>query len=144
MLKIPDFKNLSNSQATIVIGLVALIIGGGILVYFNLRPSETANQAKLSFWGTESGTAFESALEGFKNINKGVEISYRQIPESSYEETLINALAAGTGPDLFLLPNTDLPKNKAKIVPFDPAKINLLKFQEQYPQIAEQDFVAGG
>ncbi len=144
MPKLPDLKKLSPSQTIIVLGGLAVALGVGILIYFNLRPSESANQAKLTFWGTENKAAFEGSIEAFQNTNKGVEIQYYQINENNFEDTLVNALAAGTGPDLFMIPNTGLIKHRAKIAAFQPATINLLSFQEQYPQIAEQDFVENG
>lgn len=140
---LPDIKNFSQRQTFILIGIIALLTGLSILVFFNLRPKTAGEIAKLTVWGIENRDAFEASFEKFRGANPGIDISYRRLDPETYEDTLINALAAGSGPDIFMFANSWLSKNKSKIIPAPPDIMNMLTFQQLYPQIAEQNFTDG-
>ena len=129
-----------------------LILGGGgalaliliIFIFSNLRPSPTSQEVTLTAWGFEDRNVFEPILQGYKTLRPNVTISYEKIEEVSYEDTLLNALAAGQGPDVFMIRNRALPREKNKLTPVLPQTFTLLNLQEQFPQAVEQDFVSEG
>lgn len=101
------------------------ILGGGIalmifvtliFILSNLGGPGTTASADLTMWGVfDDQAAFDVAIKNFEKENKGIHVDYRLIPFADYEQTLLNALAAGTGPDVLMIHNTWLPKHIDKI-----------------------------
>ncbi len=144
---------LSRTQ-TIIVAIVGVIILAGILIFLGIIPGlrqEVANQndkltGDLVVWGVfDSETAVSKTLiADFKARHPNVNISYRSLDARTYEDDLINALAAGSGPDVFMVKNTWLPKHYNKLDPRDPKEFTVVNFADLYPQVATKDFVREG
>jgi len=148
--------SLSKTQI-IIISAAGLIVLFFILLFLGIIPGlkqstttgpggPSANsQIQLSFWGAaEAGesNAVQQLIDEYSKINKGVSIVYRRFDNADiYEKTLINALATGQGPDIFMLRNDWLPKHYGKISPLPDALLGLSQFRQLFPQVAEQDFI---
>ncbi len=139
---------LSRNQLIIVSigGLVILFL---ILVFLGvipgLRPAtKTKLKATLEFWGVyDQISAYRSVIDQFQSLYSGIRINYRQFDPGTYENELINALAAGKGPDIFMIHNTWLPKHYDKISPLPQEKLNLATYTDQlFPEVVKQDFTA--
>ncbi|MBI2033617.1 MAG: extracellular solute-binding protein [Candidatus Liptonbacteria bacterium] len=136
---------LSKKQILILGGGGALVLVLIILIFLNLRSSSPQSQAvTLTVWGFEDRNAFDAILQGYKTLRSNVTISYEKIEENNYESVLLNALASGQGPDVFMIRNRALPREKNKLAPAFPQTFTLLNLQEQFPQVVEQDFVSEG
>lgn len=107
-------------------------------------------KVSLEFWGVfDESDAFSGVIKSYQTINPNVKIFYRKFAYEDYEKSLIDALAAGTGPDMFMIGHNWLPKHGDKLKPL-PAKIAGLKkplftikeFQEQFVEAAYNDLVA--
>src|SRR4051812_47457219 len=61
-------------------------------------------------------------IESYRKIHPNVTIEYSKRNIENYEGDLLNALASGTGPDIFSINNTWLPLYLDKVVPA-PAKL---------------------
>lgn len=118
--------------------LVLRSIGGG-----------QVQSATLEFWGVfDDRSAFDKVITNFQASNPGIKVLYKQFSYEDYERSLINALAAGTGPDIFMVHNTWLPKHgdKLKALPatIPGQKQPLLTIQDYkkvFVDVAFQDFV---
>ena len=123
---------------TIIILLFTGVIPG-------LRSKTTGNLAgNLTIWGvfdTEK-TMNESLITSFVTANPAVRITYRQMNPATYELDLINALAAGTGPDIFMLKNTWLSKHANKISPLPADRLPINGLGAIFPDVVIRDFVA--
>ncbi len=102
----------------------------------------------LQFWGTfDDPTYYEQIIREYKRSNTNVTIIYRQVPFSEYEQDLISAFAAGSGPDIWLMHNTWLPKHQDLIAPLpQPSKNPLFtfkQFQERFVDVAVSDLTRG-
>ena len=126
------------------IGLMVLIT-----VVFILRSSggSSATEATLEVWGVfDDANAFSQSIQDFEKANKGIKVNYRLIPSRDYESTLLNALAAGQGPDVFMVHNTWLPKYIDKILPM-PASfpgtnaplMTIRQFQDSFVDVTYKD-----
>jgi len=146
-----DFKNLSRPQ---LIGLAA--VGGVVLIFAlifigiipGLRTTEndpTKISATLSVWGVgDKEDGLGAARSVFQKTYPNVGISYRGFDDyASYELTLLDALAAGKGPDIFAIHNTALPKQLNKIAAAPQALVSITALRSLFPQVVEQDFVSG-
>lgn len=117
--------------------LVIRNIGGG-----------TTKPVTLTFWGVyDDRTAFDKVIQDFQSQNLGVSVKYLQVPYDQYESTLVNALAAGTGPDVLMIHNTWLPKHGDKLAVMPAGTVNpdaqkaytFQDFQTQFVDVAAQD-----
>ncbi len=136
----------SRNQLIIIGSVAAVILLFAILFYIGYRGPLTRQEARLEMWGIfDDLRKVEPLIRGFQRSSPGVIINYRQFNDpEQYEKELVNAFAAGNGPDVFMFHNTWLPKHFDKIVPLPQEQLPLSKFRELFPQIAEQDFVLNG
>jgi multiple sugar transport system substrate-binding protein len=135
---------LAPKQAAIILGAVFFIIVLAVVIFIGGRRSGTAQKFTLTVWGFDKSDAMQSIIEGYKKMRPNATVNYVQVPEAGYDDLLLNALAAGTGPDVFPIGNRDLPKQKDKLLAADPSQMPLVKFRNLFPQVAEDDFVSDG
>ncbi len=135
----------------IIISAVGAIVLFLLLVFLGiipgLRPATKTNiKANLEFWGVyDSKNAYQTIIDQFQNLHPGIQIKYAQFDPSTYEKELINALAAGKGPDIFMLHNTWLPKHYDKISPLPKTKLDINTYSAQlFPDVATEDFTSQG
>ncbi len=143
---------LTTSQL-IVFACVALVVIYGALLFTCIAPGlQSCNTpaakitAKLSFWGvSENAKGYEPAFQEFKKTYPGVEITYRGFPSvSQYESALLDALASGNSPDLFMLSHRGTRKWLNKITPIPQALFTPAMLRASFPQVVEHDFISQG
>ena len=123
--------------------MIFILIFAGVIP--GLRPGAKQRlKADLEFWGVfDKSDIYQSVIDQFQNIHQGVSINYRQFDPQSYENELINALAAGQGPDIFMIHNSWLPKHYDKISPLPSEKLNIAVYGDQlFPKVVKTDFTA--
>ncbi len=144
-------KNFTQKQIIIIGGAVLVVLIAAVLFLLNIRTGSSGSQStlKISIWGTDDAKAFNDVIQSYAGPGSGTEaqITYTQIDPSQYETTLLAALAAGTGPDIFEIPNRDLSQWQSVVVPI-PATLattfNQVTLQSDFPDVVAQDFVSGG
>lgn len=133
---------MDKKKVLIIAGIAGLVII--LILIIGLKRNQGGGSVTLKFWGVYDDMSFYSDLiSAYQKENKNVTIKYEEKPFDTYEKDLINALAAGTGPDIFSIHNTWLPKYKDKIV-FMPQGENFLtlrNFQDAFVDVAYSDFV---
>ena len=75
----------------------------------------------VTVWGTVDQTAVDQALQGLRQSNKELsDVRYVQRPSGTYAADLVNAMASGTGPDLFFIGQDEvfLFADKIQVVPY--------------------------
>jgi len=131
-------------------GIVVVVLIIMVLVLRSIGPGN--QQVSLEFWGVfDNPTTFEKIFRDYTAINKNVKITYKQFAFDTYEKNLIDALAAGTGPDVLMIHNTWLPKHKNKLKAL-PATMSGQKkplftiqdIKDQFVDVVEKDFVSNG
>ncbi len=106
-----------------------------ILILKSIGGGQTQNTT-LEFWGVfDDRSAFDKVIRDFQGLNPGVKVFYKQFSYEDYERNLIDAMASGTGPDVFMVHNTWIPKHGDKLAAL-PAKIPGLK----QPLLTVQDY----
>jgi len=130
-----------NRKIIIVIIAAFILILVGLFVYGYI--SERNNQAAtLEFWGVfDDRSAVKPLIDGFQSTNSKIKINYTQFTDPVlYEQKLVDALAAGRGPDVFMFHNSWLPKHFDKLAPLTEEQLPLVQFRSLYPEVVEQDF----
>lgn len=132
----------------IILGAVGVIILFFILVFAGILPGLRQNigpSVKLQVWGVgDDYQVWQGITNSYSQAHTNVTVQYTSLAPADYESKLINALAAGNGPDVFMFGNSWLDKHGDKIVPAPASVINLATFQNLFPQVAVQDLVKGG
>lgn len=97
--------------------LLAVLIFGGILPGF--KGGGAGGQAtEISMWGTFPRDKIKALILDFNEENRNLfKINYSEKISSDYESEIVNALAAGTGPDAWILTQDLILKNKDKVYP---------------------------
>lgn len=134
--------NLSKNKIILLSagGLILLVI---VLIFVFKKPAGTAVAAKLTIWGVDGAGAFSGSVDTYTKAHRDSSINYVPMDPVGYEDKLIKALAAGTGPDIFYVSNHDLGKLGNLIAPLDPLQFNTANLNEQFPSVAAQDFSVG-
>jgi multiple sugar transport system substrate-binding protein len=131
-------------------GIAILVFLTVILILRNVGGPDTGQRVALEFWGVfDDRTDFDKVIREFQTQNPNVAVVYRQFSFDDYEKEVINALAGGTGPDVFMIHHTWLAKHKDKLAPL-PASIPGLdqppmtfgEFRDQFVEVAVQDLTA--
>jgi ABC-type glycerol-3-phosphate transport system substrate-binding protein len=88
----------------------------------------------LTYWRLfDDEDVFKDALTEYKRMHPNVTINYVKKDYETYEEDLLNALAAGTGPDIFMLRHDTISKHLDKLAPA-PQGFNLIEQGKNEPK----------
>jgi len=113
------------------------------------EPKQAQPQYKLTLevWGFDDGDVLVEAFANYKKLYPAIkEINYKKqtINAVSYKEELLDALAAGKGPDIFLIHNAWLPTFKDKIIEAPADVISEQRVKNNFVDVVLADFVEGG
>jgi len=129
-------------QQTIFIGIVLGVILLVSLVFARALPGRRPPVLKsdIIVWGTgDESRVWRDTINRFESTYSGVNVKYVSVSEENYEAELLNALAAGRGPDIFMFHSKWLPRHIDKIVPASQDKLTQITFSSLFPQVTEGD-----
>ena len=115
-------SNGVNRQYIIIGGIAALVILIGLALTFGLgQKPATFDPVNLEMWGFgDNVEVWEAMAVKFREQNPYISVTYRSFAPATYEEMLVNRLAEGKGPDIFLLTSEQLGKQRDKILALPP------------------------
>lgn len=137
------------------------IVGGGLLVILILiivlvitsKPksgqTKVVKDNTITIWDYKNEkSAFDPSITSFQRSND-IKIQYVQKNPASYIEDTVSAIAAGNGPDIWIVPNNLLPKIKDKLVPMPAKRIadeeekkdDLEVYKDTFPFAVSQDSI---
>ncbi|OGC84717.1 hypothetical protein A3F55_02550 [Candidatus Adlerbacteria bacterium RIFCSPHIGHO2_12_FULL_53_18] len=102
----------------IVLGVCAalILIGVGVFASFG-GVLGGGGTGQVVIWGTLDGTMMNNVLTSLRNADETFQdVSYTEKNPATYDTELLNAMAAGTGPDLFLIDSDKLHSFSDKII----------------------------
>jgi len=101
---------------------------------------------ELEVWGfLDDRDNLNEIFEIYKSLNPNIrDIKYRKLTTDTYKTELIDALASGQGPDIFLIHNTWLPGFSDKIIPAKAEVISEQKFKSDFVDVVSSDFFSEG
>ena len=127
--------------------IIFLIVAGILVVVFLLLVfvggKQSVEKVNLTVWGIDDELVWDYAVRRYQRAHPGAHIKYTEFKPEMYEEELINALAAGRGPDIFMINNRWTVKHADKIAPMPAGKMSAADFSGLFPQVVEHDFLAG-
>jgi multiple sugar transport system substrate-binding protein len=128
----------------ISIALSSLLLSSMILLSgCSCRSTVSSHQVSLEVWGLfDDSDTMAKAIGEYKKRNPAIkDIQYKKITIESYENDLRDALAAGNGPDVFLIHNSWLAKHQDKLFPAPDQIVNSKQTQDTFVDVVSQDFV---
>ncbi len=100
---------MKNFQLIILIVFIAAAVFG-VLVFSGVIPignnNDTGGQGTVVLWGTIGFQVISAPLDDFNRANPSFVLKYVQKDPQTFDQDLLEALASGVGPDLFLLPDS--------------------------------------
>ncbi len=127
-------------QQLIFLGVVGVIIVVFLIIFF-AGGRKSTEKINLTVWGIDDELAWDYAIFRYQKSHPNVRIEYTELTPETYEKELINALAAGRGPDVFMINNRWVAKHADKIIPMPAGKMSANAFTGLFPQVAEYDFL---
>lgn len=111
-----------------------------------LKEKETPYTVSLEMWGVFDDTdAYRDIIGPYLRMNPHVKtIEYRKMAVDTYERDLIDALAAGNGPDIFMIRNVWLPSFANKLAPADPGFVSERDYRDAFVDVTADDFFSDG
>src|SRR3990167_6453900 len=98
----------------------------------------------LQMWKRfDSTDKWQDIISAYGEYRAGVKIVYTQKPADTYERDLLDAMAAGKGPDIFSLQNGSLPRFRDKISPTPADIMPLRSYLDTFVKVAADNFVEG-
>lgn len=103
----------------------------------------------LDLWVVYDNTeAFNGQIQAFESQNQGVKVNIKKFTNlEEYEDLIVNEIAEGKGPDVFMIQNSWITKHAGKLYPL-PLNQNILMtpdmFRETFFQAAADDLIVNG
>ena len=131
---------MKNFQTIILIVFIVAAVFG-ILVFSGAIPlgnSDTPGAlGSVTLWGTIKSELIFSALEEFNTANPAFSVKYDQKSPETFDQDLLEALAVGRGPDLFLLPDNLAYHYQNKILAIPYESFSVASFKKSFAGAGE-------
>jgi ABC-type glycerol-3-phosphate transport system substrate-binding protein len=130
--------------------ITCFILGLGLLLGVSGCGCKTSTtpqyKVSLEVWGAlDDSYTYSQIFDKYKKINPQIQrIEYKKINYDTYRKDVVDALAAGQGPDVFLVHNTWLPIFKDKLMPADGTILSEQKYRQDFADVAADDFIDQG
>ncbi|MDP3965174.1 MAG: extracellular solute-binding protein [bacterium] len=125
-------NKLSIFQIILLIIFGVLGVAGVLIFAFASSGNDSTSVGEVLIWGDIDSKAMDAVLQEAAATNQDLQqVTYVQKDATTYESELVNALADGSGPDLFILRQDYLLRNAGRIIPvpvesLPPAQFNAL------------------
>ncbi len=141
---------LFSKQKVIIaaIGVLTLVLIAALIAFFG-TPEKKITQggmpgASLEIWGVfDMPSVVNPLIRAFHERYKNMDGTYRLFTIEEYESALLNALAAGKGPDVYMVNNSWLPRYQERLKSASPLALDVKTFRDAYVDIAYDDLVTG-
>lgn len=138
-------KKLSIFQTILLATFGAIAIAAVLIFAFAVGGGSANSTGAVRIWGTLDQTAFttviRAAAENNPNLNQ---VSYEQHSPETFAADVTNALASGTGPDLYLMTQDYAAADAGKLIPLPETAISAAQFQAAFVDAAAPFLGQGG
>lgn len=127
-----------NTFQTIVLGIFGFFILAGLIV-IGLQKSRGGSEGvvTVSVWGSAPTAVISALSEQLLSGNQKLKLAYREIRPEALDRELIEALAAGRGPDIVLLPLELLLRYRDKVFPIPYESYSERQFKDSFVQAGD-------
>jgi ABC-type glycerol-3-phosphate transport system substrate-binding protein len=130
-----------NFQIILIVVFIAAALFG-ILVFAGIikigsNSNQEGSQGTVVLWGTDKTQNLAQALENFNKANPTFTVKYVQKDSGTFDHDLLEALASGTGPDIFFISDELAYKYSNKIYTIPYTSYPLATFQHNFARAGE-------
>ncbi len=134
----------------IILGIVAFVLIFFVLIFLGVIPGlktttkKTIKTVDLSLWVLGNKNNYLKIVEAFKKNYPDFQINFEIKDfnnEYLYKKNVFDALAAGKGPDIFMIKSTDIFRDLNKLTPVNKTKYNLISLKKDFPLGISEDVV---
>lgn len=138
-----------DKKTIIIIAVVVVVLLIALGIFFSgslLKSTSQKYEVDLEVWGLfDDSDVFSEIFENFKKIDPNIrQINYKKLTTDTYKTDLIEAIASGKGPDIFIIHNTWLPSFQDKLAPAPTTILNEQVFKKNFVDVASRDFISEG
>lgn len=114
-----------------------------VLGSFGCKQEVAEFNTTLSMWGVfDNEGDYKESLSAYAEAHPFVDgVSYRKLSIDTYKKDLINSLASGTNPDIFMIHSTWVPEFVDKVVPAPTAILSPGMVQSQFVDVVAADTI---
>ena len=135
-------KGFPKTILLVVLGLVVIVLLA--LAVSKFLGGTKSKQANLTWWGLwEDNSVVEPLIAEYQAANPNVKITYTREAQQDYRERLTNALAKGTGPDIFSFHNSWVPMFKNELDSIPASVMSAADFAQTFYPVASSDLTSG-
>ncbi len=125
-----------------------IVVSGISLMGFGCRAPQkvqTTTNTTLVVWGLwQDSDVMGPIVRAFKE-STGIAVEYKKIASvATYEAELLNALAEGRGPDIFVINNTWVEAKRGRLIPAPVEIINERQLQDEFVDVVANDVTRDG
>ncbi len=126
-------KGMSTFQLIVVSLFVGfIIVGVGVFAIFGGAFGGGGTGA-VTIWGTAPQATVDYLLDSMRSVDGSLQdVKYVEQKPAGYEQLLLNAMASGAGPDLFLVTQEQLGAFSDKVVPIPYGTLSQSEFLASY------------
>ena len=125
--------------------LIWFLIFSLVVPFFSGCGKDDAIQysVSLEIWGVfDDSVDYSDIISEYRKINPFIDnITYKKFTIENYKKDLLNALASGTGPDIFMINNSWMPSFEDKVYPAPEYLINKQSFLNNFVDVVADDFI---
>ncbi len=130
--------NNINTFQLIVLGVFLALAVAGIFLFATFGGFGGPSFDRVIIWGTMDEKIVNSFIGTLRNENEELsEVEYVEKDSDTYRDELIEALASGSGPDLFMLTDDLILLEENKIVPIPYSQISEREFRDSFIEAGE-------
>lgn len=126
-----------------IIASVLVLTSSVMLSGCGFKDNSETYAVKLEVWGVfDDSDAYGNIFSDYRKINPYVkEINYKKFNVDTYKQDLLDALASGKGPDIFLIRNSWMPAFEDKVVAAPATFADERGFREAFADVVASDFM---
>ncbi|MCL4399837.1 extracellular solute-binding protein [Patescibacteria group bacterium] len=142
-----------SKQQLIIFGGIVVVIMLFVFILAGILPGSKNNATNpasingtLNVWVyNEDPLSYSNIISAFNSTYPNVKIKIKPFTDYNvYKQSLLEAMATGGAPDVFMIPSTELPAYLNKIIPASQTTFTPLNVSQYFPGVVGQDFVSGG
>ncbi len=124
----------------------AVLCAAVILSGLGCKDVRGTYRVSLSIWGTfDNSGSYDQLLSAYRSVNRNIgNLQYHKMDLESYKKDLLNGLAAGNGPDIFMIHNSWMPEFVDKIVPVPTDIMTEQDFRTTFVDVVAEDALIDG
>lgn len=140
----PKKKNILKIVMFVVLGILGLLLIIFLIRTLVAKLKTNTTTAEITWWGLwEDQKIIQPLIDEYQQQNPKVKIKYILNSPQDYRERLTNAMAKGTGPDLFSFHNTWIPMFTKDLDPMPATVMGVTEFAQTYYPVVSSDLSVG-